>query len=277
MNALQSLDVTAAASRGFEAGAGVRARIIEGRSPVTIWLHHGVGSARSWDSFVPEAADGRGAVVYDRRGFGAAPRRGDPGVDLFDEGCHDLVELIERLGRGPVHLIGHSDGATVALLCAARRPQLVSSLAVVAAHVRADPVTIGTLERMGPPELWPEGLRKSLRRAHGDDWHEVAASWHRLWTSTQWRDWSIVEELSAVRCPVLVVHDRRDLLSPALHAEALRTAIPWATMLWSDAGSHDPHRSIRTAFVSALSTLWRQAEGVAGAATSREARLWTRP
>lgn len=270
--------MTTASRHEFKAGDGVRALITEGRSPVTVWLHHGVGSADSWDAFLPEAAGGRAAVTYDRRGFGAAPRRGDPGVDLFDEGCHDLAELIGRLGRGPVHLVGHSDGATIALLCAARRPELVCSLAVVAAHVRADPVTIATLERMGTPETWPQRLRRSLRRAHGDDWVEVAASWHRLWTSAEWENWSIGDELAAVLCPLLVVHDRRDALSPPLHVEALRLAIPSATVIWSDAGSHDPQRSIRTAFIRGLDTLWRHAEGVTHTAASPgEGQLWTGP
>ena len=42
-----------------------------GREPATVWLHHGVGSTRSWDRFLPAMRPAvAGSIVYDRRGFG---------------------------------------------------------------------------------------------------------------------------------------------------------------------------------------------------------------
>lgn len=231
-----------------------------GREPATVWLHHGVGSTRAWDTFLPAAADGRRAIAYDRRGFGRSTHDRRITTTMFDEDVEDLREMLDERRAAPAHLIGHSDGGTVALLLAARSPDLVLSVTVVAVHVRGDDVTVATLRRMGPPDEWPEPMQRSLRRAHGKDWADVAGSWHALWTAPEWEDWSIVDELAAVRCPVLVLHGLRDDLSPPLHAEAIHAALPGARVTWVDAATHDPHRAEPERFVSDLQALWRDVE-----------------
>jgi len=233
----------------------------EGRAPATVWLHHGLGSTASWASFLPEAAEGRRAIVYDRRGMGASPRDRGFTAELFEKGAADLAALLRaRVHDGPAHLVGHSDGGTVALLCAAREPSLVCSVVALSAHVRGDPTTIGTLRRLGPPERWQEPMARALRRDHGDDWLSVAAGWWGLWTSPSWESWSIEAELAAVRCPVLVVHDSRDELGPPLHAEAIGAALPQARLSWWDTGRHDPHSTDRPRFVAELHAFWSDVE-----------------
>jgi pimeloyl-ACP methyl ester carboxylesterase len=231
-----------------------------GRDPATVWLHHGVGSTRAWETFLPGAAAGRRAVAYDRRGFGRSTHDRRLTTAMFDEDVGDLRALVRERGGQPVHLIGHSDGGTVALLLAARAPEFVRSVAVVAVHVRGDRVTVATLRRMGPPEEWPEPMRRSLRRAHGDDWVDVARRWYALWTSPEWEPWSIVDELAAVDCPVYAMHGLHDELSPPLHAEAIRDVLPNARVTWVDTTTHDPHRADPERFVSDVQSLWRDAE-----------------
>ena len=231
-----------------------------GGAAATVWLHHGVGSTRAWDAFLPAAASGRGALVYDRRGFGRSTHDRIFTPAMFDEDVVDLVALLAERTQGRVHLIGHSDGGTVALLCAARRPDLVRSVAVVAVHVRGDAVTVATLRRMGPPTEWPEAMRRSLLRAHGPDWAGVAGRWHALWTSPEWSDWSIVDELRAVRCPVLAVHGRHDDLAPPVHIESLTTALPGTQVVWVNTTTHDPHRVHPAQFARDLRKHWDHSE-----------------
>lgn len=235
-----------------------------GRPTATIWLHHGVGSTRAWDAFLPASAGGRLAIAYDRRGFGQSPHRRHLTPAMFDEDLEDLRALLGERREDRVHLVGHSDGATVALLLAARAPELVASVAVVAAHVRGDAVTVATLRRMGPPTEWPEPMQRSLRRAHGPDWAEVAGGWYSLWTSPAWEDWSIVDELPMIRCPVLAVHSLHDDLSPPLHAETIRAAVPGARVAWVDTATHDPHRIEPERFGADLRSLWEGAERIDG-------------
>jgi pimeloyl-ACP methyl ester carboxylesterase len=231
-----------------------------GREPATVWLHHGVGSTRAWETFLPAAAGGRRAVAYDRRGFGRSSHERRFTTAMFDEDVHDLQGLIAEQGGRPVHLIGHSDGGTVALLLAARSPELVLSVAVVAVHVRGDVVTVATLRRMGPPDEWPEPMRRNLQRAHGADWCDVAGRWHALWASPAWESWSIVDEVSSITAPVYAMHGLHDNLSPALHAETIRALLPGSRIAWIDTATHEPHRVAPERFVSDLRTLWRDSE-----------------
>jgi pimeloyl-ACP methyl ester carboxylesterase len=233
-----------------------------GRATATVWLHHGVGSTRAWDAFLPAASDGRRAFAYDRRGFGKSPHQRRFTRGMFDEDVEDLRALLGERRQDRVHLVGHSDGATVALLLAARAPELVVSVTVVAAHVRGDAVTVATLRNMGPPTEWPEQVRRSLRRAHGPDWAAVAGAWYELWTSPSWADWSIVDELPMIRCPLLAVHGLHDDLSPPLHAETIRAAQAGARIRWVDTATHDPHRAEPERFGIDLHSLWEQAERV---------------
>src|SRR5690606_5618935 len=53
---------------------------------------------------------------------GQLPELGEP------TDADDLIALIEALGVGPVHLVGHSAGGHAALIAAVKRPDLLRSL-----------------------------------------------------------------------------------------------------------------------------------------------------
>ncbi|MDZ4124276.1 MAG: alpha/beta fold hydrolase, partial [Hydrogenophaga sp.] len=127
---------------------GIRLEVahIEGplhRAPL-VFLHEGLGSVAMWHQrgrhWPTELcrATGRAGWVYSRRGYGQS----DPVADVRDEprwqggwhvGRHEpdymhheayvvLPALLQQLGvQNPV-LVGHSDGATIALLHASRHP-----------------------------------------------------------------------------------------------------------------------------------------------------------
>ncbi|MFJ9370296.1 alpha/beta fold hydrolase [Nocardia sp. NPDC101769] len=101
--------------------------------------HHG------WDDLVPYLEPHLTVIRYDRRGHG----RSDcpPGQGRIGEDVDDLAGLIQHLGHSRVHLVGHSYGATVALLSALRYPQLCRSLTI---H---EPPLFALLAEAGEAEL----------------------------------------------------------------------------------------------------------------------------
>jgi pimeloyl-ACP methyl ester carboxylesterase len=211
-----------------------------GRAPPVVLLHHGAGSLRAWDAFLPEIGGGRRLLAYDRRGFGSSPRNAVLDSGLFERDADDLAELLTARGAAPAHLVGHSDGATVGLVTAYLHPELVVSVTAIAAHVRLDPATREEMRRFDPGPT-PEG-----------------GAWFELWTQ-QLDEWNIAERMTEIRCPVLVVHDRADPLSPREHAEAVLRA-PRARASWYETGTHIPHRIEHDRFVRELEAHLRAAE-----------------
>ena len=73
---------------------------------------------------------GHRVVAYDHRGQGAsAPAPRDE--QSMDELTKDAAALIEALDLAPVHFVGNSMGGFIALRLAARRPDLVASVAAL--------------------------------------------------------------------------------------------------------------------------------------------------
>ena len=233
---------------------------LPGRAPAVVLLHHGANSLRTWDDFVPGIAAGRRIIAYDRRGFGSSPRDAVFDAGLFACDADDLACLLSAHSAAPAHLIGHSDGATVALITAARYPNAVVSITVVSGHLRLDADLRQKLLGFGAPAGWEQATLDQYRERHGDDWETVVGCWYELWSAGALADWDIEEELSAIRCPVLVVHDRADPLAAAEHAEGVARQVPHAVISWYDTGSHGPHRIERERFGSELETHLTAAE-----------------
>jgi proline iminopeptidase len=78
-------------------------------------------------------------VYWDQRGCGRSLRTPTPVADIsFDQMTDDTVHLLALLRerfRRPVHVVGFSLGATVALSAAARRPDLVTRVVAVGTDV----------------------------------------------------------------------------------------------------------------------------------------------
>jgi pimeloyl-ACP methyl ester carboxylesterase len=66
----------------------------------------------------------------ERRGHGHTPDVAGP--ITFDAMAQETIAFLENVVGGPAHLVGYSDGATVALLVALRRPDLTRGLVLVA-------------------------------------------------------------------------------------------------------------------------------------------------
>jgi pimeloyl-ACP methyl ester carboxylesterase len=93
-----------------------------------VLVHASISDMRSWEPLEPIVAKHFRVINYSRR-F-AFPNRpiGDQVDDALASHVEDLIELIEKLQLGKVHLVGNSSGAFICLLLAHKRPDLVRTL-----------------------------------------------------------------------------------------------------------------------------------------------------
>ncbi len=180
--------------------------------PTLVFLHEGLGCAELWRGFPQDlaAATGCGAVVYSRYGYG----RSDPFTEprtmryMHEEAARSLPVLLDRLDVAEPLIVGHSDGASIALLYASAPTRPVAGLALLAPHVFVEDLSIAAIEAARRAYL--EGdLRERLARYHEDP-DATFFGWNDVWLSPEFRTWNIEEALGSVTCPVLVVQGTAD-------------------------------------------------------------------
>jgi pimeloyl-ACP methyl ester carboxylesterase len=117
--------------------AGVRSWYDErgGGDPLVL-LHGGVVDSGFYERNSEALAERFRVYSPDRRGHGRTPDVDGPMT--FEAGVDDTVALLEQLVGGPAHLVGHSNGAFIALLTALRRPDLIRKLVMVSGGFHRD-------------------------------------------------------------------------------------------------------------------------------------------
>jgi pimeloyl-ACP methyl ester carboxylesterase len=108
----------------------------QGSGEPVVLLHGGLADARFFEHNVGPLAERFHVLATDQRGHGHTADVEGP--ITFDLMAQDTIAFLETaLGR-PAHLVGHSNGAFVALLIALRRPELVHRLVLVSGGFHRD-------------------------------------------------------------------------------------------------------------------------------------------
>jgi pimeloyl-ACP methyl ester carboxylesterase len=98
----------------------------DGSGAPLVLLHPGHADSRAFEVNLPGLIDRFRVFRPDRRGHGRTPDVEGP--ITYEQMAQDTIAFFEQVVGGPAHLVGHSDGAVVALVVALRRPDLVRRL-----------------------------------------------------------------------------------------------------------------------------------------------------
>lgn len=256
------------------AGVGLEVAHIPGpaeRAPL-VFLHEGLGSVAMWQQrgrhWPAElcAASGRAGWLYSRRGYGQS----DPVADVrghsrwqgpWHIGRHEpdymhheawqvLPALLQALGVSEPVLVGHSDGATIALLHASRHP--VTACVAMAPHVFIEDIALQAIaQAKALYEGSPEGLRQRLARYHADV-DNAFWQWNDVWLSEVFRQFDIRVECASITAPLFLAQGLGDEYGTLAQLDEITRAAPHAQRIELPDCGHSPHRDQPEALTSAL-------------------------
>lgn len=230
------------------AGSGRAARTL-------VFLHEGLGSVAMWRDFPRDAAlaTGCAAVVYSRYGYGQSEVLREPrGVDYMHvEALEVLPELLARLEIQEPVLVGHSDGASIALIHAAKHDK-VRGLVVMAPHVFVEDISIESIAE-ARTAFETTDLPQKLSRYHADA-ARTFRGWNDIWLHPDFRGWNIEDVLPQIHCPMLAIQGFDDEYGTMAQLEAIarQTGGP-VELLRLAACRHSPHRDQPIVVIEALS------------------------
>jgi len=191
-------------------------------APTLVFLHEGLGSISQWRNFPAELSSrlGCGALVYSRCGHGKSDALNGPRTIGFmhEEATAVLPRLLEVFEIHRPILVGHSDGASIALIYAGSGGDPFA-LALEAPHVFVEDVTVTRIAELR--ELYKTtDLRTKLARHHSNV-DSLFQSWTEVWLRPEFRRWNIEAYLPDVRCPTLVIQGKQDEYGTDKQVDAL--------------------------------------------------------
>ena len=231
-------------------GAGIEVQRLPGTkgrplAPI-IFLHEGLGSVAMWRDWPAQVCDEtmRAGIVYSRPGYGQSDSipdirgAGRLAPDYMHRAAlEELPMLLDALNIASPVLLGHSDGATIALLYASRFP--VTACVVMAPHVIVEDLSVQSIAQAR--DAYTSGnLRERLSRYHADVdcafWQ-----WNDIWLSPAFRDFDIRAECRRIEAPVLAIQGEEDPYGTLRQIDEIAPRGPLQKLVLPNCG-HSPQR-----------------------------------
>ena len=212
--------------------------------PTLVFLHEGLGSIRQWRDFPQRVASATGcaALGYARYGHGQSDVLQEPRTPAYmhDEALRSLPELLATLQIVAPVLVGHSDGASIALIYAGAG-HAVRGLVLEAPHVFVEEYGLEGI-RAATRAFESTDLLQRLGRYHRDA-KRMFRGWSDVWLSPEFREWNIEASLPGICCPVLAIQGADDEYGTMAQLEAIARQVHGPCELLKLAGcGHTPHR-----------------------------------
>ncbi|MHC5557889.1 alpha/beta fold hydrolase [Kocuria sp. U4B] len=197
-----------------------------------VLLHPGGTDSRALGPVVEELSGRYRVLTPDQRAHGRTPDRDGP--LSYAAMAQDTIAFLEKEADPPVHLLGYSDGAVIALTVALQRPDLVRDLVVVAGVYHHDGWETGVLDDEAELPGFMVEAYAEVSPDGGEHYGQVVAKLARM---------HAVEpaftgaDLAGLEMPVLVVVGDDDEVRLE-HAVAMYRALPHGELAVVPRASH---------------------------------------
>lgn len=224
--------------------------------PEILLLHEGLGSVSMWRDFPNRLAKATGArtIAWSRHGFGRSAPRQRPWTPRFvhEEALEIVPRLREALGIANPVLVGHSTGASIALVHAGASRWPVAGVIAMAPLTDVEDSNVDSIlaaRRYYESSDWREKLAR-----HHDDVDAVFYGWNDTWTRPDFRAWNLRADLEGIRAPIVAILGKGDEYATPAQVELIRqrarAARSFEFLHLEDCG-HAPHRDQPEAVLAA--------------------------
>jgi pimeloyl-ACP methyl ester carboxylesterase len=216
-------------------------------APTLIFLHEGLGCLAMWKDFPRQVAQLTGCrtLIYSRAGYGGSapcslPR---PLTFMHDEALNILPKILAAVEIQKAVLVGHSDGASIALINAGGIvDERIQGLILMAPHVFVEQLTLASI-REARSAYENTDLRERLARYHGDNVDCAFWGWNQVWLDEGFLDWNLEAYLPKIEVPVLLIQGKDDNYGTIRQLETIKKNLPGgAEMTLLDDCGHSPFR-----------------------------------
>ncbi len=189
--------------------------------PPIVFLHEGLGSVAMWRDFPAQvcAATGREGLLYSRQGYGHSSPAAQPlpPTYMHYQAWDVLPALLAQLGIERPILLGHSDGATIALLYASRFN--TTACIAMAPHLFVEDISLRSIAA-ARVAFETTDLRNKLAKFHrnvdGAFWQ-----WNNVWLSEAFGSFNITADCQRITCPLLAMQGVDDVYGTMAQIDAL--------------------------------------------------------
>ena len=249
------------------------AYVERGVGPTVVLVHGALNDYRTWTPQMDALSSKFRVVSISLRHYYPEPWKGDSPFSLKLH-ADDVAAFIDRLGAGPVFLVGWSRGAAVAAETARARPELIRKLVLMDAalyELAASPTDSKTedprVKRARATEPYfkrgemEEGLRFFFDDVNGAGaWNRLPEDQRQLRRDNAWTIVGQIGDVETVTCsdmarlkmPVLLMEGEQ---SPQLFKRvraAIQKCLPSANWVTIPKANHQMHQTNPTAVNAAL-------------------------
>ena len=229
-------------------------------APAVIQIHGFGASLHNWEPWAQGLSANHRVIRFDLPGSGLSPP--DPKGDYSDaRSLTLLLALMDKLGLQRASIVGHSIGGRIAWTFAARHPERVEKLVLVAPDGFASPgfaygkpadvpTALGLMRYVLPRPM----LRMNLLPAYANEsalTDDLTTRYYELMLAPGARDAMLarlrqtvltdpIPLLKTIRAPTLLVWGERDAMIPASNASDYLQAIPNSHLVAIPAKGHLP-------------------------------------
>jgi pimeloyl-ACP methyl ester carboxylesterase len=212
-------------------------------SRTIVLLHEGLGCVQMWKDFPQQLSDATNlrVLAYSRQGYGGStPLTAPRDVEFMrDEAVRVLPALLAALDiRNPI-LVGHSDGASIALLAAANQQRL-SAIVVMAPHLFVEDISVAAISQtLAIYKDISTPMRSKLAKFHADV-DGAFYGWADVWLKPEFLSWNIEAEMKSITFPLLAIQGEHDQYGTMKQLDRLKAQVPHAQLLKLETCRHSP-------------------------------------